>query len=170
MGNRIKDHSRPDHPSGADMACPLACWANNGLVLALLLLSTVFSVITWKDQHPTDSYAAARLARAILEQHGSRPSVLIAVRDNDNDRAFAQTLQETLEQGGGHVVKVVQGSPGDARNALHGNCATWGQPLQVVACNVVTARWGVFQNLREQYPQLGQPHVMVPVSYRWPIS
>jgi ribose transport system permease protein len=140
---------------------------DHGLGLALLLLCIVVSVMTFEHQHPNDADAAARLARTILASANDAPNVLIAVRANDEDRLFADALRTALEQGGAHVMQTVQGSPGDARRALKAlhDQAT---PLHVIACNVVTANWGIFANLPTQFPQLGNPRVVVPTSYRWP--
>lgn len=118
------------------------------MVFVLFALCAWFSWVTMADQHPTGAAAGEQLAREI------RPParVLVVARDTPEDAAFVAAMERALP---GQIVASVRGQPADARKALEQHRGT----IEVIACNQVTARWGVFD---------GSIPVVQPRSYRWP--
>jgi ribose transport system permease protein len=140
--------------------------ADYGMLLALLLLCAFFSVVTWSEQHPTGDAAAGQLARDLLGQFGNRARVMIAVRPQPDDAAFADALRRQLTGAGATVVEVVKGEPKDARAALQ-RVAADGK-LDAIACTQTSSSWLVFNDLATDFPALGTPRVMKPQSRSWP--
>jgi len=133
--------------------------AGSGMLLALLLLCAFFSVVTWTEQHPQDAAAARQLAAQIAP--GAK--VLIVVRPQAEDSAFAEALNAAL----GSRAEIVQGEPKDARAALERAAASGG--LDVIACNQATAAWLVFSDLGADFPALKNTQVLKPQPQSWPI-
>jgi ribose transport system permease protein len=133
--------------------------AGSGMLLALVLLCVFFSVVTWTEQHPQDAAAAKELAAQIAP--GAK--VLIVVRPQPEDIAFANTLNAEL----GSRAQIIQGEPKDARAALQTAAASGG--VDVIACNHDTASWLVFADLAADFPTLKNTRVIKPRSQSWPV-
>ena len=71
-------------------------FSDYGMLLVLLLLCALFSVLTCTEQHPTGEAAARQLAGEI--EGGAR--VMIAVREQAEDAAFARFLERALKERG----------------------------------------------------------------------
>jgi ribose transport system permease protein len=130
-----------------------------GMVFVLLLLCAFFSAVTLTEQRPTGEAAA----RGVAERIENSESVLIVVRNQPDDAAFAHELNSFLKNRAGSV-NVVKGEPKDARAAL----AQFDAKLDVIACSPATAAWLVFGDLAHDFPALGAPRVVQPRAYRWP--
>jgi ribose transport system permease protein len=138
-----------------------------GMLGALALLCAFFSWRTWDEQHPTGPAAARQIADTIRSKSARGARVLIAARDNDEDRLFTTALSNLLSAAGGVSIEVVHGQPVDARRAMN-RIVESGGSLDVIACNHVTAAWPVFQNLGEKIPPLARTVIVQPRSYHWP--
>ena len=138
-----------------------------GMVLVLLLLCAFFSAVTYSEQSPTGETAAKQLASDLLRQPGKGSRVLIVVRNQADDTAYARTLERELSIGGVRVVTVVRGDPRDARQVLT-KLAGSGEKLDAIAGNEVTASWLVLADLGADFPTLGNPRVVKPRGYKWP--
>jgi ribose transport system permease protein len=137
-----------------------------GMVLVLLLLCGFFSVVTWSEQQATGEAAARQLARDIAAHSGKDARVLIAVRDQPDEVAFAHALQGQMAASGAISPQIVKGEPKDARAALQRLAA--GGKLDAIACTQATSKWLVFSDLAADFPQLGSPRIVTPRSYSWP--
>lgn len=133
--------------------------AGSGMLVALLLLCVFFSVVTWTEQYPQDAAAAEQIAARI----DSNAKVLIVVRQQAGDIAFAEALKAALDS----PAEVVQGEPKDARAALERAAATGG--LDVIACTQTTASWLVFDDLAADFPPLKNVRVLKPQAESWPV-
>lgn len=133
--------------------------AGSGMLLALLLLCAFFSIVTWTEQHPQDAAAAKQLAAQITPS----AKVLIVVRPQTEDMAFAEALNTAL----GSRAEIVKGEPKDARAALERAAASGG--LDVIACNQATAAWLVFGDLGTDFPALKNTQVLKPLPQSWPV-
>src|SRR5688572_18591537 len=89
-----------------------------GMILVLLLLCAFFSVRTMSDQTPNGADAGRKLAEEIAREAGAQARVMIAVRDQADDAAFADALSIALTMARLTVVEAVKGEPKDARAAL----------------------------------------------------
>ena len=138
-----------------------------GMLLVLLLLCALCSWVTWAEQHPTGAAAGEGLAADVVERFGSSARVIVVARASQEDAAFADALRAGLASSGVTVLATVKGDPADARRALQQG-AQKGDRLDVIACNQATAEWAVFDDLEGEFPQLGQPVVVMPRSYWWP--
>ena len=94
-----------------------------GMLGALFLLCAFFSWRTWDEQHPTGEAAGQLVASAVEKAVGTKGGVLIAARDNDEDRLFAAALSNRLSRAGLGVVAMVHGEPVDARRAMNAGTA-----------------------------------------------
>jgi ribose transport system permease protein len=131
----------------------------SGMLVALLLLCAFFSIITWTEQYPQDAAAA----RALATQISPQAKVLIVVRPQAEDIAFAEALKGQL----GARAEIVQGEPKDARAALLRASLAGG--LDVIACNHATAAWLVFSDLATDFPALKDTRVVQPAAQSWPV-
>jgi ribose transport system permease protein len=138
-----------------------------GMLFVLVLLCAFFSVVTYSDQSPSGEAAATQLAAELRKSPGKAGRVLIAVRNQADDDAFARKLQSELAAAGAVVVGTVHGEPKDAREALQKLAAAGGK-LDAIACNQATASWLVFSDLKNDFPALGDPRIVKPRSYKWP--
>lgn len=137
-----------------------------GMIFVLLLLCVFFSAVTLTEQTPTGEAAARQLASDVKSLVKKDGRVLIAVRPQAEDQAFAHELEQSLSQAG-IPATVVTGEPRDAREAL-AKLAASQQPLSAIAGNHVTASWLVFSDIPTDFPALGHPRIVKPRSYRWP--
>ncbi|PAW86507.1 MAG: sugar-transporting ATPase [Pedosphaera sp. Tous-C6FEB] len=140
--------------------------ADYGMVGVLALLCAFFSFATHTEQHPTGADAARQLAATITGQFGKSARVLIAVPNQPDAAAFAESLQAALAKDGATVVATVRGEPKDARTALQ-TAASAGK-LDAIATTQASATWLVFADLATDFPALGTPRVVQPQTYRWP--
>lgn len=138
-----------------------------GMLAALGLLCAFFSAVTWSDQSPVGEAGAKQLATTIARRFGKASTTLIVARTHPEDAAFAKRLADDLKSSRIEVLDVVQGEPKNARAALE-RIAQSGTKLDIVACTPATAAWLVFADLNTDFPQLGNPQVIQPQSYRWP--
>jgi ribose transport system permease protein len=137
-----------------------------GMIFVLLLLCVFFSAVTLTEQTPTGEAAARQLASDLKSFVKKDGRVLIAVRPQAEDQAFARELEQSLSQAGIPATGVT-GEPRDAREAL-ARLAASQQPLSAIAGNQVTASWLVFADIPTDFPALGHPRIVKPRSYRWP--
>jgi len=137
-----------------------------GMVFVLALLCAFFSFATYTEQHPTGADAARQLASSILSQFGKSARVLIAVPNQPDADAFADTLQAALTNASATVVGIVKGEPKDARAALQAAASTG--KLDFIAGTQASAGWLVFADLATDFPALGSPRLVQPQTYRWP--
>lgn len=140
--------------------------ADYGMILVLLLLCAFFSAATYREQSPTGAAAARQLAEAIEGEFGRTARVLIAVRQVQSESALAEHLQRELTAAGARVT-LVRGEPKDARQAL-AKLAAANEKLDVIAGTQTTADWLVFEDVKSDFPSLGEPRIMMPHSYGWP--
>jgi len=146
---------------------PARLLADYGMVLVLALLCALFSALTFSDQTPTGDAAAKQVAEALRQQFGRPPRVLIAVRDQPDDTAYGAALQRLLAASPLPSAALVRGEPKDAREALQ-RLNTAGERLDAIACTRATGEWLVFSDLKTDFPNLGEPRLVTPRSYRWP--
>ena len=97
-----------------------AILSDYGMVFVLLLLCAFFSAVTYSEQSPTGEAAARQVAGAIQQPSSARrPRVLIVVRDQPDDAAFARKLAPHLAAAGAPGRwRSSTGEPKDAREAL----------------------------------------------------
>lgn len=138
-----------------------------GMVVVLLALCAGLSAATRAEQYPTGPSAARRLAASIAAGSGTKARVVIVVREGTADAAFAEELERRLRERGVTAVETVRGQPADARRAL-ARLGERGDRVDVLACNQVTAAWGVFDQARRRYPALAGARVLKPEGYVWP--
>lgn len=139
-----------------------------GMVLVLLLLCAFFSIATYEEQSATGEVAAVQLSGLIEKQFGKNARVMIAVRAQAEDAVVADKLGRDLAASGLQVLAVVKGEPKDAREALQKIAAEGGR-LDAIACTQAAAEWEVFSDLKRDFPSLGEPVLLAPLRYRWPI-
>jgi len=137
--------------------------ADYGMVVVLLLLASLFSLLTISPQHPTGYNAGKELAGQVAQEFDAGATVLIVLRNTAGDRVFGNIATESLEKRGLEVVGQVHGGPAEARAAIEKTLAA-GKTIDVVLANNVTAKWNVY----ERYPEVGASKVRQPSSHYWP--
>ena len=138
-----------------------------GMIAVLLVIAGILSVLTWSEQHPGGKSGARRLAGEIKANYGDGGSVLIVAGSHNEALEYSIELKGGLESAGFKVLKVVNGEARDARLAL-AEFAEANTELTIIAGTSVTAKWMVFEGLEQDYPALGNPSVMAPLTYMWP--
>src|SRR5437870_178813 len=120
--------------------------ADRGMVLVLLGVCAYYSYATFGEQRAEGAAGGDELAQEIIRQTSPRASVLVVVRDTQEDGALADALATRLVEAGRSVAARVQGQPADARQALD-RLARSGSRLDAVAANEATASWAILQDL-----------------------
>jgi ribose transport system permease protein len=141
--------------------------ADYGMILVLVLRCAFFSAVTYREQSVSGAAAGHQLATIIANEIGPTARVLIAVRDVAVDAALAKRLEQDLEAVGGQVVAVARGAPKDARRALE-KLAAAGERLDAVAATQTTGSWLVFDDIKTDFPGVGDPQLVLPRSHGWP--
>ncbi|MCA9144111.1 MAG: ABC transporter permease [Planctomycetaceae bacterium] len=142
-----------------------------GVVFVLVLLCAYYSFATLNPQQPSDAATGRNLAEFISKQHPTA-SVLIVVRDSDDDRAYAASIQQTLEAANIKPLDVVAGEPRDIVGELR-RLGTAGTKLDIIATQHASAQWAVLgetklKELAAEFPSLSNVQVLKPSSYTWP--
>ncbi len=142
--------------------------ADYGIIFVLLAVCAFFSVATLDEQHPTGAAAASALAGDIERQTQPGSTVFIAVRDTQEDNAFATSLADMLSAAGRAVLGTSRGQPAQTRQALI-KIADQGKRLDVAASLQAVGVDPILESLKAKYPNvLGQTRLFVPQSYTWP--
>jgi ribose transport system permease protein len=145
--------------------------SKSGVVFVLVLLCAYYSFATLNPQHPADAVTGRKLASFITRQMPNA-GVLIVVRDSADDRAFAASIQQSLEVAGIKPLGVVAGEPRDIVVELRrlGASAT---KLDAIVTHHACAQWSVLgevklKELANEFPSLANVQVLKPSSYIWP--
>lgn len=141
--------------------------ADYRMVPVLIVLVGALSILTIADQAPLDDAAARRLAATIRAGGPTDQRILVVVRSQPEEQAFAKALARELNPGNDERVEVVRGDPATAREALARLAAAGGR-LDAVAATPTTAGWLVLADIPASFPTLGSPRVFVPTARRWP--
>jgi ribose transport system permease protein len=131
-----------------------------GMIFVLLLLGLLFSVLTFKEQHPSGAGAGQQVAEQILAKSAAG-AVLIVGRDTEGDREFTAAAESAIRAGGGTVVASVNGGPSDVRKAME---AAGDVSVTAIAANNVTAKWTVYDFVEGVSSELS----VTPEPYNWP--
>ena len=134
-----------------------------GMIFVLLVLASLFSVLTIKQQHPTGEAAGRQVADLIISQNGRQARVLIVTRNTSEDLAFANGVASSLIDAGATVLDNVNGAASDAKRAIDSILASGGE-IDAIAANDVTAKWPVY----DRFPSVGSGKCVVPSTYTWP--
>lgn len=142
--------------------------ADYGIIFVLLALCAFFSLMTVDEQHPTGDAAGAMLAADIVQQTAPGATILIVVRNTQEDTEFADTLTVALKPAGRRVLAILRGSPSQTRQELE-KLAEQGTRLDVLASLQAVGVEPIVENLqRKGLPALASIRIMVPQSYVWP--
>ncbi|MFT5127789.1 MAG: ribose transport system permease protein [Rhodothermales bacterium] len=131
-----------------------------GMIFVLLLLGALFSILTFKEQHPSGADAGTQVAEQILA-NSAASAVVVVGRDTEDDREFTAAAESALSAGGGSVIAVVNGAPADVRRALE---AASDQKVSAIATNNVTAKWTVYDAVEGVNSEM----CVTPTPYKWP--
>jgi ribose transport system permease protein len=142
-----------------------------GVVFVLVLLCAYYSFATLNPQQPSDAATGRNLAEFISKQL-PKANVLIVVRDSDDDRAYAASIQKTLEAASMKPLGVIAGEPRDVIVELR-RLGAAGTKLDVIATQHASAQWAVLgetklKELASEFPSLSDAQVLKPSSYTWP--
>jgi len=142
-------------------------FADYGMLAVLLLLGTVFSGLTLEEQSATDDDAARRMVAEIGREAPANARVLVAVRPTPEDGLLAESLRREIAAAGMELVEVIRGEPQAVRASLDRIAAAGGR-IDAVAATERTGSWLVLSEMKEIFPALGSPRIVVPRGHRWP--
>jgi ribose transport system permease protein len=136
-----------------------------GMGLVLLALAVFFSVATVREQPSTGAAAAPEVVKRIAGESGKGARVLVVAGAQPDEVAFAAAVEAGLKESGCAVVAKVTGEPRDARMELE-QLATKGEPIDAIALSGLASGWLVFAAVKDDFPQLGDPGLVVPLRQR----
>ncbi len=142
--------------------------ADYGMVLVLLLLCAFFSVVTMKEQWPSGEAGARQVVESINEKYSKTARVIVVASTQSGDPEFADAFEREFTAAGGKVLAVVKGDPKDARESLAKLNAAGEKVDAIASTRVVASTWAVFEDLKADFPALGEPRIVSPSSYKWP--
>jgi ribose transport system permease protein len=132
------------------------------MLLVLLLLCALFSFLTLEKQNPAGADAARQLAAKI---DPAKQTLIVA---GGTETAFSTELERLLEEKNSQF-ETVTGEPRDAALKLE-ELVVAGKQLDLIAVSAsVALNWTVFADLQTDYPELGNPQLVAPEPYRWPV-
>lgn len=133
--------------------------------LVLLALAVFFSLATWSEQPSVGAAAAPGLLERIDANFGGGARVLVVAGALPDETAFASAMATGLKSGLHTVAAVVTGEPRDARAALESLAASGGR-LDAIAASAQAAGWLVLASVKDDFPALGDPGLVVPQRQR----
>jgi len=133
-------------------------------IVVLLGLCAILSAVTWGKQYPAGASGGRQLANLIHQRSPNGGSVLLVVRDTEEDADFAAAAQQQLEANGFRVIDTIRGQPADARRAIQ-RASDRGQKIDWIAGNDATTRWGLFENVSAIGSATSDAQVIAPPSY-----
>jgi ribose transport system permease protein len=148
-------------------------WTDFGSGFVLLLLCAYYSFVTYSEKHPDSPRAGATLGESIVKDYGTDAPVAIVVGATQQDRAFATSVEQAVQEAGGSVAATIFAkSPADVGQQLRQLGAS-NTPVRVIASHHRPAQWGTMQpaalvRLGEAHPSLQGIEVRIPASYYWP--
>jgi ribose transport system permease protein len=131
----------------------------------LILLCVFFSILTVDDQHPTGAGAAKSLVGELGKGERIPGGVIVVVRENDEDREFARTLEEELTEAGYASVTTIAGDPATVRGQLTGFLKS-AEAYPLIATTQSYAP--VVRTITSQFTAFAGARIVTPPSYRWP--
>ena len=136
-------------------------------IVFLALLCGLFTTLTMDEQQPMDANAAEALAERIHSEFGQDAFVLVLGRSTNEEKAFSEKLEETL-QASGLTVRMVLGQPTDARRVMVELVESEQLP-DVIGVNGRTAKtWALLKDLTSIDPSYAKVVILKPESYNWP--
>lgn len=115
------------------------------MVAVLGALCVLFSVLTWREQPVEGGGGGAALARDVVAEFGDEGvRVLVVSRKGGDDGAFVAAFERGVGASKVEVLRVVSGTPRDAKLAVEE------LDPEVVACPPGVAAWPVFSGVAEK--------------------
>ena len=140
--------------------------ADYGMVGVLLILCTVFSVLTIRPQPISGEGGGAGLAEELLSRHPGGRFVVIA-GSGAEEAAFVRGFEGTVSRGNGRVVTAVAGEPRAGRRTL--TAAAQESPVpDAIAVSPAARQWILFDTLAADFPALKDVPLVAPESRSWP--
>ncbi len=136
-----------------------------GIVLALVVLCTFFSLATFRDQQPEGAAAGKQLAESVAPRLTPGARVLVVVAAGPDDAALAEALRVRLARITGVGVTVLSGGPAETREELDRLSAGKASAAALVLSRA-TAPWPLWDGAQNRFPALRGAVVAVPSRYR----
>lgn len=143
--------------------------AEHGMIVVVVLLVLIFSALTWTELQATGESGAEELAESLAEDFPNGGRVLIVTSKGDEDLAFANRLSGALPSQKFTIVKVVQGSPQNAGQAIQ-ELADTQAPIDVIVCSPLIHDSGVWKQntVKQNIAKIGSPKRVTTKKYGWP--
>lgn len=134
--------------------------ADYSMLIVLLVLGGLFTILTWKVQHPTGADAGRQIGKRAVAAVPAPKLAIVVGRATKDDRLFTAAAVAELEEAGIDVAAVVNGAPSDLREAMD-KIIEDGGDVDAILANKVTANWPVYS----RYKQLKQTPRYTPSAY-----
>ncbi len=135
-----------------------------GTLVSLILLCSVLSVLTLREQYPEGDTAAAQVSDLVLSQSKSPGRVLIVTGISQEDMKYGKAVAERLETADWQVT-LVQGGPAQAKQSID-QLKNATPPLTALVATYATSRWPVLASASQSS---SKPLTIIrPLPYRWP--
>ncbi|MCA9731556.1 ABC transporter permease [candidate division KSB1 bacterium] len=136
-----------------------------GMLGVLILLCAYFSWATLQEQQPQGEDAAKLVTHSIHAFVHPPANILIATKDQEQDRAFASEVQNALQDTGFVILNRLAGTPAEIRAALE----TQVNGEEAIAAIVTTPDFQhTIQAIQSRIAALSTAQIIVPQSYKWP--
>lgn len=132
-----------------------------GMLVVLVLLVLIVSLRTIEERHAEGAEAGREVAAALRESFPQGSVIVIAGRATADDRQFAAAVERGVQAFGGRVAAMITAGPQEARAALE-DLVERGERIDAIACVNVATQWGPLVDVRERFPDLGQPVLVSP--------
>ena len=139
--------------------------SNYGMLLVLLLLCTLFSILTISEQYPTGAAAVESVMKQTLRESISGRTFLIVAAEDSEDREFGTILHDNIVASGGRVLETIFGSPSEIRTHLENLKLAGVSPDQLITTH---ALYPTVDLIKSDFENLKQVEIIKPLSYNWP--
>jgi ribose transport system permease protein len=137
-----------------------------GMILVLLFIGAVLSVLTLSEQQPVGQSGARRFHQELAARFEKGQTILIVTGSHAEDMSFSDELHRLLDPSY-QLLEVVNGDARAARARLI-ELQKSGTKIDIIAGTQATANWVLFEDIQQDFPDLGGPVVLAPSSYNWP--
>jgi len=137
--------------------------SGSGTFVILIILMTVFSILTLKRQSVTGAEAGTTAAADALRRTSSGAPLVIIAATSPLDREFAEAARVYLEQNDRPPAGAITGAPPDARRLLDQLDAEDRFPETIIVTGT-SGGWTVF----ERYSKFREESLLMPQEVLWP--
>lgn len=138
-----------------------------GTVFILLALCLLLSWRTLVPQNPMGEEAGRMVAEKVASGSPPPDRVIIAIRNNAQERQFASAAEAIFRERGIEIVGTAVGAPGEVRK-LAKTAEAEEKTIGAVVCSEPSSTWAIFDNIGDKLPNMKGAAIVKPETYLWP--